>query len=310
MMRVAFSAFLLLAVYAPAMAQTADVQVRAAIVPETLSVGAVIHAAVRVRVPPGVRIAFPDTLPMPEDAEAAGTRELRSDTTGAGLELTAIYPITAWKPGELQLPDAAIALLTEDGADTIGVEFPAAHVSSVLPTDTAGIQPRPARDVLGADRVWWPWLAALGVLLALAALAVRMWQRRRPLQAAVPAADVPPREAALALLEHARSMRLAESGDMKGFYTLVAEAVRTYMEAIDPAWGADLTTHELTLALSMRAPEAESALRVLDRADMVKFAKARPDLTTALADWTHARDWVQHFEPAVVEDLETEVAVA
>jgi hypothetical protein len=279
-------------------AQRPDANIRAAIVPETLAVGDVVHAAIRVRLAPGVRVEFPDTLPMSEDAEGAGVRVLRSDTTGGELELTAAYPITVWKPGALRLPTTQIRLLTESGQDSVRVEFPEAHVLSVLPADTSNIEPRPARDVLGGDRVWWPWLAGLVLLLALAALATWLWRRRRhPAEEVVLQPGMPPRQAALALLDRARSLRLIEAGEIKRFYSLVAEALRMYIEAIEPAWSADLTTTELASLLLDRRAETVPALEVLTRADLVKFAKARPDADTAHADWSAARAWVEGFGP-------------
>ena len=279
-------------------AQRPGATVRAAIVPETLSVGDVVHAAIRVRLSRGVRVEFPDTLPTSGDVEGAGARVLRSDTTGGELELTAAYPITAWKPGVLQLPTAQIRLLTEGGQDTVNVEFAEAQVLSVLPADTSNIEPRPARDVLGADRVWWPWLAGLLLALLLAALGIWIWRRRkRPGEETVFVPDMPPRQAALAMLDRARVLRLIEAGEFKRFYSIVSEALRMYIEAIEPAWSADLTTIELASLLLDRGAEVVPALEVLTRADLVKFAKARPDAETARGDWSSARAWVERFGP-------------
>jgi hypothetical protein len=279
-------------------AQRPGATVRAAIVPETLSVGDVVHAAIRVRLAPGVRVEFPDTLPTSGDVEGAGARVIRTDTTGGELELTAAYPITAWKPGALQLPAAQIRLLMESGQDTIEVEFAEAQVLSVLPADTSNIEPRPARDVLGANRVWWPWLAGLLLALALAAFGIWVWRRRRrPGEEPVFEPGLPPREAALAMLDRARALRLIEAGELKRFYSIVSEALRIYIEAIEPSWSADLTTIELASLLLDRRADVVPALEVLTRADLVKFAKARPDAATAHGDWNSAHAWVERFGP-------------
>jgi len=296
----------------PAAPQPSGTEVRAAIVPESLSVGDVVHAAIRVRLAPGVRVTFPDTLPVSGNVEGAGARTIRSDTTGGSLELTATYPITAWTPGMLQLPSTSVQLLTERGQDTLLVEFPEAQVVSVLPADTSEIEPRPARDVLGGDRVWWPWLAGIAVLLALAALALWAWRRRaRPVGEATPAPGMPPRQAALALLDRARTLRLVENGEVKRFYSIVSSALRMYIEAVEAAWSADLTTTELASLLPVeRSHETRPALEVLMRADFVKFARARPDSNTALADWSAAREWVERFGPDESTRPEEEVAAS
>jgi hypothetical protein len=284
-------------------AQTPPATAVGAIVPDSFRVGDVVHAALRVRLPFGTRVQFPDTLFVSQDVEAAGSRQIRTDTVGDMLQVTALYPITAWRPGPVQLPAATIQFPGEQGRDSLVVRFDEAIVASVLPADTAAVEPRPAKDVLGGDRIWWPLLVGLAVLLALAALLIWLWRRRRPPPPfASPAPAGPsPREAALALLDRARVLRLAESGEMKRYYSLVAEALRVYMDAVEPGWGADLTTEELAIRIrSGHLVDATAdAMRVLGRADLVKFARYRPDLAAAQADWALARTWVERFaEPA------------
>src|SRR5690606_34481049 len=110
------------------------------------------------------------------------------------------------------------------------------------PADTAGIEPKPAKDVWGASRIWWPLLLAAAIALLLLALAWYLWRRRRPRTVeAAPAPVVPPREAALERLAQARAAGYVERGELKPFYTELAAALRTYLEAIEPALGADLT---------------------------------------------------------------------
>lgn len=283
----------------PARAQDGRATVGTAILPDTLHVGDVARAALRVRLPLNARVQFPDTLSVPTDVEAAGTRQLQTDTVDGQLEVTAIYPITAWRPGPFQLPPASILFAGETGVDSLVARFPEAHVISMLPEDTAGVEPRPAKDVFGGDRVWWPLLAGLALLLALAALLYWLWAGRRD-RTPAPLAPIGPtaRERALALMERARSAGLVEKNELKAFYSLVAEAVRGYMEAVEPAWGADLTTTELLPRLHARdaVPVMQDVLRVLHRADLVKFARFQPATAEAYGDWSVAYDWIERFD--------------
>lgn len=280
---------------------TGSVSARAAIVPDSLTVGAIVHAAVRVQVPTGVRVEFPDSLAMPADAEGAGPPNISTDSVAGGQAVTAAYPITAWRPGTLQLPPVGVRLITESGVDTLEVTFPEVPIVSVLPVDTAGVEPRPVRDVLGGERLWWPLLLALLVLAALAALAWWLWRRRRrePEDVPVFAPSTPPRETALALLDRVRQLRLIENGEIRRAYILIAEALRGYLEALDPEWGADLTTTELAALLRVEQVDARGALEVLTHADLVKFAKLRVEAAQAKSDLDQARGWVDTFaEPA------------
>jgi hypothetical protein len=299
-------------------------RVNAAVVPQTITVGDVFQAAVRVELPAGTAVAFADSLSLPPDVETAGRRIVHVDTTTEGrVTFTAAYPLTGWRPGDVELPATQVVVRpplgdgpgrqTESRDDTISVTFPAFDIESVLPGDTAGVEPKPAKDVLGANRVWWPYLVAGAVVLALLA-ALYIWRkRRRPDAVAAPVPAVPPRERALAALEEARAAGMVERGELKEFYTAVTDAVRAYVEALNVGWGRELTTSEL--AGRMRGtgigPDALSLVAMLGSADLVKFARRRPAPSEAHAEWGAARRFVESFDwppPAVLPSAEERVA--
>ncbi len=306
--------FAVLCVLAAALPAPAAGQVSTAVVPETITVGDVFHAAVRVELPPGAEPLFPDTLAVPVgDVEAAGRVRVQMDSSAAGRALTAIYPLTAWRAGrELQLPDLALTVRNADGTTTrVTASFPAFTLRSVLPADTAGIEPKPAKDVWGASRIWWPLLLAAAVLLLLLALAWYLWRRRRPRAVeAAPVVGLLPREAALERLARARAAGYVERGELKPFYTELSAALRTYLEAIEPALGADLTTGELALQARRRGAPGPllELLRLLGRADLVKFARARPPAAEAFADIDAARRWIERHDADALRPAAGEAA--
>lgn len=302
MILVRLAAFAALALFATAGAAQ---EVRVAVTPDTLTVGDVFHAAIRVDLPPGFRLQPPDSLPVSGDIENAGRRRETSEPIeGGGERLTIAYPLTAWKPGPVELPALSIGLIGPgEEQRTLDVRWPSAVVRSVLPADTAGVQPRPLKDVLGANRVLWPILLALALALAAAAAAIYWVRRRRPVPEPVLAPGLPPRERALAALDRARELGLLEAGEVKAFYTLVTDAVREFIEAVEPRWSRDLTTSEL---LALLPGEVEESARerlgdLLQAADMVKFARRRPDTAAALEEWQAARDWVAAFVRPLAE---------
>lgn len=277
-------------------------EVRTAVVPQDITVGDVFHAVIRVDGAGEDGVAFPDSLLLPSDLEQAGRRTLRRDTLAGALVWTARYPLTAWRTGKYELPQASVRLAAAGGVRVAGAGFPAFRVRSVLPADTTGIEPKPAKDVLGGNRVWWP--IALAVLLLLLALAALLYWRRRRRRAhpvaVLTAPELPPRERALRALEAARRSGALEAGDVKRFYSEVSDALRTYVAARDPRLGMDLTTTELGAALRGAGLEdrTDALRRVLESADLVKFARRRPSSATATSDWERAREWVEWFEPA------------
>jgi hypothetical protein len=286
--------------------------VSTALVPDSITVGDVFHAAVRVRVPAETRVIFPDTLDVSGNIEMAGRRVIHTDTAGPGeLEITALYPLSAWRPGVMQVPPAAVRIETGNIASTVTANFPSAMVISVLPADTANIEPKAARDVLGPNRVWWPLLLALLLALAIIAALIWWWRRRQPgVEEVSVGPALSPREAALAALERARNSGLIEAGDYKTFYSIVSDALRQYIASLEPDWGADLTTTELTGRMHLHPIDAPAALLIslLRRADLVKFARRRPTREEATQDWESARSWILSFQWPLPAPLEQAVA--
>lgn len=273
-------------------------EVRTAVVPPTSAVGDVFHAAIRVQLEAGDTVVFPDTLPVPADMESAGRRELHVDTLPDGQRrLTAVYPLTAWRTGRLQLTTTAISVRDSAGERGVEVSFSPVDITSVLPADTAGIRPRPAKDVLGANRLVWPLVAGALLLLALLLAGYWLYRRRRPLAVAPAVATTSPQELALAALDRARAMGLLEAGKYKEFYVLVSDAVRHFMAALDARWGGDLTTTELVGRVRVMAGPTRAAelASILGTADLVKFARLQPAQERALHDWTNAREWVSEL---------------
>jgi hypothetical protein len=280
----------------PAYAQDA----RTAAVADTIRVGDVVPVAVRVVAEPGQRVAFPDTLPLGDDsAENAARVRVQVDTLDDGrIEATGVYAVTPWRVGEVTLPALEVPVVSgSERVRTVTASLPALEVASVLPADTAGLEPKPAKGVIGRNWAWWPIILALLALLALIA-AIIWWLRRRRGAVDIPLVPaVSPRERALARLQEARDAGLVEGGRWKELYTRIAEAVREYVAALESAWGEDLTSTELAARVRREAgvQEAAGLAELLRAADQVKFARRVPDGETALAEWDAARRWVLAF---------------
>lgn len=289
---------LVLACSGPASAQ----EIRSAVVGDTILVGDVVPVALRTTLERGQRIAWPDTLPLGgPDAELENAARVRSrmDTLADGrLEATAVYAVTPWRPGEVSLPEVEIPVVDGDEvARTLTATLPGFDVTSVLPPDTTGIEPRPTKGVIGGNWSLWPILLAILALLLLVAAGIWWLRRRRRLADVTVVPAVPPRRAALAALDEAREAGLVERGEMKEFYTRVSVAIREYLGAIEPTWGEDRTTTELLSAIRAAAgPRAVADLEpILRSADQVKFARRETDAAMAYRDWEAARSWVAAF---------------
>lgn len=303
--RAPFVPLLLLACGAvPAAAQGAPV-LSVGLSHDTVTVGDRFVVMLRVQAPPGARVDPPARLDSAPELQPVGPRIDGSDPATGALGFG--YPMAAWRPGALAPRFAAVRVAYPDGrASTLRVPLRLPFVRSVLPADTSKVEPRGPRDVIGPD--WDRRLIAILLLLALLLLApsavlVRRWLRKRLARGAA-APPVDPRARALATLDQARKMRLVETGDWKPFYTLTAEALRGYLDALSPRWSADLTTEELVSALETAAAEGGTANLVgglLAEADAVKFARADSTPEEAERHWREAREWVESFEAPQAE---------
>jgi hypothetical protein len=304
--RLSIACLLVLCCAWPLQAQRAST----AVVPQTITVGDVFHAAVQVQLPPGATVQAPDSLVLGEELELAGRMEIRYDSANGERRAIILYPLTAWRPGNHQLPPLRVRVITDGAASDMNVALPAFAVTSVLPQDTTDIAPRGAKDVLGANRLWWPILLALLLALIVGIALYIWWRRRRPKVEAVMVPAVPPRAAALAQLEALAKAGLIERGELRPYYIRLTEILRHYAQTVDGRWSVDLTTSEL--AQRMRAggftSEAVDLVRILGTGDMVKFARLAPDAHTARADLDAARGWVERNPRAAPETEERRAA--
>jgi hypothetical protein len=275
---------------------------------DSIRVGDPFRVLVRVSVPKGATVVLPDSLPTTEDIENSGKVRTRRDSTSAGVGVLAAYPITAWRADSVALPPIVVVFKSNLGEQRLTIDLPVVPVISVLPPDTAGIEPKPPKDVLGANRVWWPLLLAALLLVALIALAIWWWQRRKRTVGEIEAVpQALPRERALEELERVRQAALVEKGEYKEHYTRVAEVLRRYAATVNPALSTDLTTSELAERVRDDAA-VKPALAVLKHSDMVKFARSVPGAADAHADLDRARDWITAYPPPVVEAAHEEKA--
>ncbi|HEX7243826.1 MAG TPA: hypothetical protein VF263_26300, partial [Longimicrobiaceae bacterium] len=227
--------------------------------PDTVTVGDRFLAVVRVSVPPDARVVLSVRPVGGSDVQSVGPAINRSSPISRDLAVA--YPMVAWRPGALAAPYAVARVTYGNGrVRDLRVPLRVPFVRSVLPADTAGVEPRGPKDVIG--RRWDPRLAliALAAVLGLLLLWVAVsrlvrWIRRR--RAPEP---VDPRARALAALDLARP--LVERGEWRALHTRTSGALREYLGALSPRWGADLTTWEVVRALEEDRVDADEASRL------------------------------------------------
>jgi hypothetical protein len=113
---------------------------------------------------------------------------------------------------------------------------------------------------------------------------------------------VPPDLLAMQKLDELEAQRLWQQGEIKLFYSNATEIVREYFELRYGIMALEMTTGEVMHQLRSRIddrPVRNSIEEYLSHADLVKFAKHRPDLKENEDTIPQARSIIDHTKPVV-----------
>jgi len=258
---------------------------------------------------PDAAILWPDSLDLaPFEVIAVDT--LPEGRGGGRARSGFRIFVTAFELGALEIPPLTARVVSAEG-DTTSVSSDRwrVEVVSVGLDEEGGI-----REIRGPRSipigVWglFPWLA--GVLLV--ALLTWWWLRRRggpseaPTVAATPAR--PAHDVALEALATLEAADLPGRGEIKRFHVEVSEIVRIYLERRYGVPALETTTRELMTAL--QTPHATGEVpsdvrhdlrRLLERCDLVKFAKYEPPPEASRELVPLARAIVERTRPAPPE---------
>jgi hypothetical protein len=255
--------------------------------------------------------ALLERVPHPEAALGSGVRLLSVDSMRvvASRRLEAWARIAFYRPGAQTIP--AFAIDFRRGAVILHGTVRTAPVPiEIVPVLGAGGGPS-LRDIKEIVEVPGPdprMVAVVAAVLALGAWAFRRRNRWAPVPVPAlavvevqPAAAPDPFAAALGRLNAIERAGWAAGADVARHYEAVADALRDYLEAAEEIPARERTTTEL---LWMLPPYLnEGGLRrhcesLFDEADLVKFARRRPDPASAAAFLARARGLLVRWRDA------------
>ena len=249
-------------------------QVSARVMPEAPAIGEVITIEVRVRATAGSEIRFPSLPDSLHRVEALDPRALRDASSSAFADRTAIYRLIAFDTGQATVHIGDVTV-RRDGAETRHrVILAPTRIRSVLPTDSTGRIPRPARALLDVPTSYWRWVVALTVVLVLAIWVFWSWRRAR--RARRVRRDGPdPAARAHDAFAHTRALGLLEAGEPGRHTVAHVGIVRDYLAARFPDTARSLTGAELVAALPAEFPILpERVAELVTRVERVAFANA------------------------------------
>ncbi|MEP7066568.1 MAG: hypothetical protein ABI889_11085 [Gemmatimonadota bacterium] len=283
--------------------RAAPVQIGAAVRPDTVTVGEHFVVRIRVRAPKGAEIGFPVGPDSGVAVEAVDPkREIASADTSA-TERTAVYRLVAWTVGAQHVTLGGIVVSMAGTNQRYAVPDLPVLVRSVRPNDSTGRVPRPARFVMVAPPVLWPWILGGLLLLALVVWILRRRFRRRPATAHAGRGALADAKRDFARIDE---LALLEAGERGRYVALHIDVLREYLAARIPEAALSLTSTELLEVLRADAPVPLPRLvPVLAAADLIKYADRPVTEPRARELASETRAIVEATEEAVVHRAES-----
>jgi len=159
------------------------------------------------------------------------------------------------------------------------------------------------------DWLWW-----LLAILAVAGAAVYLIVRKRKSDDKV--RELPPYEEAMVQLKQLDSSGLLENREIREYYSQLSFAVRKYLDRKIYDHGLERTTGELILYLQAQRESGKLNLneetirnfeKILNRADLAKFARSKPDIITAKDDRSKTQLIIDDLRASVPQPTQEEL---
>ena len=278
---------------APATPTELQVQMGYRVTPDTVLIAQPFNLFIKVLAPKGVRFEFPLG---PDTTSQNGVRpvELRGEKIVAMLGDTAValYHLVAWDIGTqpLRFPDVRVTFQGQERRLPLGDA--SIFVKSVLPADTSLRIPKPARPLIVLPVFnWMLWAAILAAAIALLLL-WWVWRRYRNR----PKPPIDPYLHAQQEFARIEARKHLDKGESEEYVAAMVDVVREYLAARVPGVRRSNTTSELLQAMRPRDGVEAELPQLLERTDLVKFARADVARDEAARIGTLARAIVDHVE--------------
>lgn len=231
------------------------------------------------------------------------------------VTLQRIYALTQFDSGTYIIPRQRIAI-NEEPFFTDSFQIKVTDVA----VDTTKQKLYDIKPLIKVDRSFakvWKWLfVLLSALAIIAGLVYWFFIRKKPLTEEEKVALLPPYDRALLQLKELENSRYLIQDEYKKYYSELTDIVRSYLEEEVHVSALESTTDQLIERLELLRDagglQLESATldqfkNVLQTADLVKFAKSKPEMATAEQDRKSVEFIVTKTKEALPEPEEDEL---
>ena len=216
-----------------------------------------------------------DSLPHFNDTigalEIVSKSLVDSIKTNEGWQLTQSYVLTVWDSGVYYIPSVRFKSFVSDSIAII--------VNTIEMAEDAELKDikAPIHTPISFEELS-PYLLAL-LILALLIYAI-IWyfknRQKNPTDIKTVERVIPPHEIALNKLEKLKAKKLWQENYVKEYYSELSEIIRTYIENGIGTPAMEIPTHEILFQLHQKGIDTTKLKELLTRADLAKFAKAKP----------------------------------
>jgi len=279
----------------------------------SIKIGEQIQFQVTVEADTTAQVIFPEgqTFSPLETVEA-----FKTDTTRQldRMTLQKIYALTQFDSGSYTLPIQRIEI---DGkgyfTDSLKVQVTTVEVDTIT-KEIYDIKPLIPVEKNSADIPFFMWII-LGVLI-LAGLGYWFFFRKKRLSEDEKEALLPPYDRALLELKRLENSRYIIQDEYKKYYSELTDIVRSYLEedvhisALESTTGQLITKLEMMKdagALKIEAETIDQFKKILETADLVKFARSKPASSRAEQDRKAIEQIVIKTKEAIPEPTEEEL---
>jgi len=284
--------------------------VKASIDSTTIKIGEQIRYKIEVESNPEDLVVFPEGETF-SPLELVESLEIDTINENGNYRLLKEYFLTQFDSGKYVIPSQEVLIKSNSFyTDSIAVE-----VNDVV-VDTTKQKLYPIKPSVEVDPgfsipdwLWW----LLGIFLV-AGLVAFFIIRKKKKDAQEP--ELPPYEEAMAELQKLDNSKLLENREIKEYYSQLSFAVRKYLDRKIYDHGLERTTGELILYLRAQKDAGKLKLtdgtisdfeRILQRADLAKFARSKPDVITAKEDRSKTQFIIDDLRASVPEPTQEEL---
>ncbi len=290
----------MLLLWAPALA--AQVSVTASINPNEILIGDQLMLNIQVYYQSGavVKSVGYDLLKELPEIEMLQADRFEKDNGEQGKLLELQIRLTSFDSGYYRLPPLPVIYQIGERQDTAYTPELGLLVNT-LPISGDDQQLMPIKDIISEPLSFQdllPWLIGLAVLLAIVLILLSL-RRRKVLPPPPPPLLLPAHQLALQELEQLEKQKLWQKGLVKEYYIGLTHALRQYLGWRYQVSALELTTEEAVQQLGQAGLEGEGQQRLrrlLESADLVKFAKAQPAAAYHTEALEQARNFIQETQ--------------